>query len=415
MKTNEIENKSVPTIVPVEEDFPILKTLINGKKLVYLDNSATTQKPKQVIAAMTHFYEHCNANVHRGIYTLSRQATEAYEKSRQIIADFIGASFDEIIFTKGTTESLNLLASSLGKKLQPGDEIVLSEMEHHSNIVPWQQIAKEKKCILKYIPLTAEYTLDLEKAKKIINSKTKIVSVTQMSNVLGTINPITELARIAHAVDAVLIVDGAQSVPHLPVNVQELECDFLAFSGHKMGGPTGIGVLYGKRKLLENMEPFLYGGDMIREVSFDNASWNELPWKFEAGTPSIAQAIGLAAAVQYLQNYGMDKIVEHEKKLTAYALQKLSTIPGLKIIGSAHLDNRGAIFSFTLDGIHSHDVSEILDREGIAVRGGHHCAMPLMSRLQLPGTTRASLYLYNTEKDVDALVTGLKKVQKVFA
>lgn len=401
--------------VPVEEDFPILKNLINGKRLVYLDNSATTQKPKQVIDSMAHFYEHSNANVHRGIYTLSRRATEAYEKARHVVAGFIGASFDEIIFTKGTTESLNLLASSLGKTLTEGDEIVLSEMEHHSNIVPWQQIAKEKKCLLKYIPLTTEYTLDLAKAKKIITPKTKIVSVTQMSNVLGTINPITELAKIAHAVDAVLIVDGAQSVPHLAVNVKDLDCDFLAFSGHKMGGPTGIGVLYGKRNLLLKMEPFLYGGDMIREVSFDSASWNELPWKFEAGTPSIAQAIGLAAAIQYLQKYGMDTIMEHEKKMTIYALQKLSTIPGLKIIGSANTENRGAIFSFTLDGIHSHDVSEILDREGIAVRGGHHCAMPLMSRLQLPGTTRASFYMYNTEKDVDALVTGLKKVQKVFA
>lgn len=411
IKMNDIEDNRVT----VKGDFPILNTLINGKKLVYLDNSATTQKPKQVIAAMTHFYEHYNANVHRGIYTLSRQATEEYEKARMVIADFIGASFDEIIFTKGTTESLNLLASSLGKTLQEGDEIVLSEMEHHSNIVPWQQLAKEKKCVIKYIPLTINYTLDLAKAQELITPKTKIVSVTHMSNVLGTINPIPKLAELAHAFNAVLIVDGAQSVPHMPVNVQKLGCDFLAFSGHKMSGPTGIGVLYGKRKLLMSMEPFLYGGDMIREVSFDSASWNELPWKFEAGTPAIAQAIGLAAAVQYLQKYGMDKIVEDEKKLTAYALHKLSAIPGLKIIGSSDSNHRGAIFSFILDGIHSHDVSEILDREGIAVRGGHHCAMPLMSKLNLPGTARASFYIYNTEKDVDALVQGIHKVQEVFA
>ena len=397
------------------KDFPILQNKINGKRLVYLDNSATTQKPKQVIEAITNFYETNNANVHRGIYTLSRQATEAYEKARHKIAGFIGATFEETIFTKGTTEGLNLLATSLGKTLQQDDEIVLSEMEHHSNIVPWQQLAKEKGCIIKYIPVKDDYQLDLEQAGELINEKTKIVSVTQMSNVLGTINPIKELAMLAHQAGALIIVDAAQSVPHFSVNVKDLDCDFLTFSGHKMCGPTGVGVLYGKKELLLTMEPFLYGGDMINEVTFEKATWNELPWKFEAGTPNIAQVIGLAAAIEYLQNQDVQKITEHEKELTDYALEKLSKISGLKIIGPTTNDNRGAVFSFILEGIHPHDISEILDREGVAVRGGHHCAMPLMSKLGVNGTTRASFYLYNSKEDVDALIIGIKKVQEVFA
>ena len=312
----------------VKTDFPILK---NG--LIYLDNSSTSQKPAKVIETVKEYYEQDNANVHRGIYRLAQKATLQYEKAHEVVAKFIGAEFEEVIFTKGTTEGLNLLAYSLGKDLQAGDEIVLSEMEHHSNIVPWQQIATEKGAVLKFIPITKDYRLDMHKAKGLISNKTKIVSVVHMSNVLGTINPVQEIAELAHKARAVMIVDAAQSVPHMKVNVKELNCDFLVFSGHKMCAPTGIGVLYGRKELLETMQPFLYGGDMIREVSFTQASWNDLPWKFEAGTPNMAGAAGLMTAVEYLEQIGMEKIAAHGKELTTYALEKLSTIPGLTIIG----------------------------------------------------------------------------------
>lgn len=393
-----------------KRDFPLLM----GKNLIYLDNSATTQKPSLVIEAMNNYYKTYNANVHRGIHRLAVQATAAYEHAHQIAADFIGAEFEEIIFTKGTTESLNLLAYSLGKMIQPGDEIVLTEMEHHSNIVPWLQLAKEKGAVIKYIPLTEEYRLDLETAQKLITTKTKIVSVTHMSNVLGTINPVTELTNLAHERGAICIIDAAQSAPHLTINVKEIGCDFLAFSGHKMCGPTGIGVLYGKKALLQEMEPFLYGGDMIKEVTFTSATWNDLPWKFEAGTPPIAEAIGLTAAINYLQKIGVDTIYNHEQELLTYALEKMQQLPYVNIIGPRSNRERGAVLSFTITGIHPHDVSDVLDRYNIAVRGGYHCAMPLMQKLKLPGTTRASFYLYNTKEDVDILIEALKKVQEVF-
>ncbi len=395
-----------------KEDFPILNQKINGRQLIYLDNSATTQKPKQVIEAMNRYYEQYNANVHRGIHQLSLRATVAYEHAHEIVAQFIGAKFEEVIFTTGTTEGLNLLAYSLGKDLQPGDEIVLSEMEHHSNIVPWQRLAREKNLKLRYIPLTAEYRLDLNAAAEIITRKTKIVSVTQMSNVLGTINPVEELAGLAHARGALLLVDAAQAVPHLPINVKGLDCDFLVFSGHKLCGPTGIGVLYGKKELLEKMEPFLSGGDMIKEVTFEHSTWNDLPWKFEAGTPNIAGAIGLAAAVEYLQTIGMENIAQQGRELTRYALEKLSTVPNIQLLGPATAEDRGPIFSFIVEEMHPHDVGELLDSEGIAVRGGHHCAMPLHHKLGLVGSTRASFYFYNTREDIDALVEALQKLWK---
>jgi cysteine desulfurase / selenocysteine lyase len=389
------------------EDFPILKDII------YLDNSATTQKPQSVINSISKYYSESNANVHRGIHDLSVKATLAYEDAHQVVADFIGAEFEEIIFTSGTTHSLNLVANSLGKSLEKGDEIVLTQMEHHSNIVPWQQLAK-RGVIIKFIPITPDYKLDMEEARQMITDKTKIVSVTHISNVLGTINPVEELANLAHQKGAIMIVDAAQSVPHIPINVKELNCDFLAFSGHKMCGPTGIGVLYGKKRLLEVMEPFMFGGDMIKEVSFKDSTWNDLPWKFEAGTPPIAQAVGLSTAISYLKNIGMEEVAKHNSNLTSYAIEKLNTVSGLKIIGPSDNKNRGAVISFELEGIHPHDISEILNREKIAVRGGHHCAMPLHNLLKIAGTTRASFYIYNTFSDIDVLVESIKKVQEIF-
>ena len=388
-------------------DFPLLNKTSYGKRMIYLDNSATTQKPAAVLQAMTNFYEQDNANVHRGVYSLAVRSTVAYERAHEIVAQFIGAQFEEIIFTKGATESLNLLAHSLGKNLQPGDEIVLSEMEHHSNIVPWQHLAKEKGVIIRYIPITAGYRLDLAAAHNIINPKTKIVSLTHMSNVLGTINPLQEIAPWVHQVGAFFIVDAAQSVPHLSVKVQELGCDFLVFSGHKLCGPTGIGVLYGKKELLEMMEPYQYGGDMIKEVTLENSTWNDLPWKFEAGTPPIAEAVGLAAAIEYLQALGMENIMHHEQELTRYTLQQLSFIPGIKLLGPATSEQRGAVFSLDIEGIHPHDVSELLDKDGICVRGGHHCAMPLHKKMNVQGSVRASFYFYNTKEEIDLFLKSL--------
>ncbi|MBI2666857.1 cysteine desulfurase [Candidatus Woesearchaeota archaeon] len=395
--------------------FPLLE---KNKKLIYLDSSATTQKPKEVLDALQKFYEESNANVHRGAYSLAQKATVEYETAREIIAEFIGAQKEEIIFTRGTTESLNLLASSLGKKLVAGDEILLTEMEHHSNLVPWQQLAKEKNLLLKFIPVTSEGILDMREVKKLISKRTKIVSVTHISNVLGTINPIKELAVLAHAAGALCIVDAAQSVSHLPINVRELGCDFLAFSGHKMYGPTGIGVLWGKKELLEEMEPVQYGGDMISEVTFKDARWNEVPWKFEAGTPNIAGVMGLAAAVLFLQK-NFKEIQGHEKELTEYALEKISTISELKILGprilssGSHILSRGPLVAFTMNGIHPHDVAEICNRYTIAVRGGYHCAMPLHQKLGIPGSVRASFAFHNSKKDIDTLVKALQKAQEV--
>ena len=394
----------------LQKDFPLLAK----HKYSYLDNAATTQKPRQVLEAMEKYYQEDNANVHRGIYRLALRATMAYERAHEVVAEFIGAKFEEIIFTKGTTESINFLAYSLGKQLWEGDEIVLTEMEHHSNIVPWQVLAREKKLVLKYIPVTAEYQLDMNTAQKLITPKTKIVSFTYMSNVLGTINPVKELCILARKMGAMSIIDAAQAVAHLPINVQDLGCDFLAFSGHKMYGPTGIGVLYGRKELLQKMDPFLYGGDMIKEVTFTGASWNNLPWKFEAGTPPLAEAVGLAAAISYLQKIGWKKIQLQEKKVLTYALAKLQNF-GVTIIGPSLNKERGGAIAFTLDDIHPHDVSEIVDRSGVCVRGGHHCAMPLHTKLGLTGSVRASLGVYNTKEDIDRMVKGLQQVKAVFA
>lgn len=397
----------------VRADFPILARKIHGRRLAYLDNGATTQKPKAVLDAMARHYRRSNANVHRAVYTLSEEATRAYDEARRKVAAFLGAQgMEEIVFTKNATESLNLLAHSLGRTLKPGDEILLTQMEHHSNIVPWQLAAKRTGAVVKYIPLTRDFRLDMAAARRLITKRTRIVSVAHHSNVLGTINDVKTLAAWAHAAGALLVVDGAQSAPHTPVDVRRLECDFFACSGHKMYGPTGIGVLYGKRALLEKMEPFLGGGDMISEVTFEGAKWNDLPWKFEAGTPPIAEAIGLGAAVGYLAGLGMAAIEAHEAGLVSYALTRLGALRGITIFGPKA--DRGSAISFNVKGIHPHDVSTVLDRFGVAVRGGHHCAMPLMGVLGVPATCRASVGLYNTKADIDALAAGLKEAQRIF-
>ncbi len=398
----------------IRKDFPILKQKIHGKPLVYLDNSATAQKPHVVIDAVTKYYQESNANIHRGVYKLSEQATRAYEQAHEKVARFINALPEEVIFTKGTTEGLNLLAYSLSQQLSKGDEIVLTQMEHHSNLVPWQQLAKQKELVLKFIPLTKDFLLDMHAARTIITSKTKIVSLTHISNVLGTVNPVREIAGLAHQYGALCIVDGAQSIPHIPINVKELDCDFFACSGHKMYGSTGIGVLYGKKHLLERMQPFLYGGGMISEVRFEDSTWNELPWKFEAGTPPIAEGIALGTAVDYLTALGMERIQSYEDELTRYALDVLKKIKGLTIYGSLDAAQRIGVLSFTIEGMHPHDLATLLDREGIAVRGGHHCAMPLMGVLGVVGTTRISLACYNTTEEMDAVVKAIQKAQQVF-
>jgi len=403
-------------VVQIREDFPILKREIApGVPLVYLDSTATSQKPLSVIRAMNDYYEKSNANIHRGVHTLAEEATAQYESAREKIARFIGARKSrEVIFVRNTTEAINLVVFSWGRKyLQRGDRVLLTEMEHHSNLVPWQMLAQEKELTLDFIPVTNEGLLDLQEFQQLLNQKPKIVAVTQMSNVLGTINPIKEIAQLAHQAGALVLVDGAQSVPHLPVNVQDLDVDFLAFSAHKMLGPTGIGVLFGKEEILEAMPPFLGGGDMIKKVYLRSFSPNDLPHKFEAGTPAIAEAIGFGAAIDYLSAIGMERVAAHEHEIIGYALEALSEIEGLRIYGPP-AEQKGAVASFTMRGIHPHDVSQIGDSEGIAVRAGHHCAMPLHEKFGLPATTRASFYLYNSREEVDRLVRGLAKVKKIF-
>lgn len=403
-------------IVQIREDFPILKREIApGVPLVYLDSTATSQKPLSVIRAMNDYYEKSNANIHRGVHTLAEEATAQYEAAREKIARFIGARKSrEVIFVRNTTEAINLVVFSWGRKyLQRGDRVLLTEMEHHSNLVPWQMLAQEKELTLDFIPVTNEGLLDLQEFQQLLNQKPKIVAVTQMSNVLGTINPIKEIAQLAHQAGAIVLVDGAQSVPHLPVNVQDLDVDFLAFSAHKMLGPTGIGVLFGKEEILEAMPPFLGGGDMIKKVYLRSFTPNDLPHKFEAGTPAIAEAIGFGAAIDYLSAIGMERVAAHEHEIIGYALEALSEIEGLRIYGPS-AEQKGAVASFTMRGVHPHDVSQILDSEGIAVRAGHHCAMPLHEKFGLPATTRASFYLYNSREEVDRLVRGLAKVKKIF-
>ena len=397
--------------------FPILDQEINGNPLVYLDSAATSQKPIQVIEAVSNYYRQLNSNVHRGVHTLGTRATDAYEGAREKVRKFIHAkSIEEVIFTRGTTTALNIVASSYGKNnLHEGDEIVTTYMEHHSNIIPWQQVAKATGATLKYIPLQEDGSLSLEDVRATITPNTKIVAVTLVSNVLGVINPIKEIAKIAHENGAVMVVDGAQGAPHLAIDVQDLDCDFLGFSGHKMCGPTGIGVLYGKKQLLENMEPVEFGGEMIDFVGLYESTWKELPWKFEGGTPIIAGAIGLGAAIDFLQEIGLDKILEHEHKLAAYTLEKMSTIEGLTIYGPKEAEKRAGVVTFNLSDVHPHDVATVLDAEGIAVRAGHHCAQPLMKWLDVSATARASFYLYNTEEDIDKLVEGLAKTKEYFS
>ena len=398
----------------IKKDFAILGKKINGKKLVYLDNGATSLTPESVIGAMNEYYGSYNANVHRSIHSIGEKATREYENAHKKVAEFINADFEEVIFTKGVTESLNALAYCLVKNLKPGDEIVLTEMEHHSNLVPWQQLAKEKNVKVKFIKVNENFELDMLHAKKTINKKTKIVSVTHVSNVLGTINDIREIGKLAHNVGAVFIVDSAQGAPHLSINVRDINCDFLGFSGHKMLGPTGIGVLYGKKNMLEKLNPFLFGGEMIREVTFEDSKWNDLPWKFEAGTPNIAGGIGLGAAIEYLKKVGMDKTKEYIEYLTEYTIKRLKEI-NIKTYGPKEASKRSGVVTFKIEGMHAHDVVALLDREGVAIRGGHMCAMPLVNKvLNENALCRASLYFYNTPEDIDALISGIKKAREVF-
>lgn len=400
----------------IRADFPILDQQVNDEPLVYLDNAATTQKPKAVVEALTHYYYNDNANVHRGVHTLAERATEKFEAAREKVRAFINArSTKEVLFTRGTTTSLNWIAASYGEaNITAGDEIVISYMEHHSNLVPWQQLAIRKQATLKYIKMNADGTLDMADAQPQITDKTKIVAIAQVSNVLGVVNPIKELAKIAHQHGAVMVADGAQSLPNMPVDVQDLDCDFLAFSGHKMLGPTGIGGLYAKEALLNEMPPIEFGGEMIDFVNLFDSSWSQLPWKFEAGTPDISGAIGLGAAIDYLNQFGMAAVHEHEQKLVDYVLPKLLAIDGLTVYGPHDPAKHTGVIAFNLDGLHPHDLATGLDMEGVAVRAGHHCAQPLMKYLQVPATARASFYIYNTKADADRLVDAIVATKEFF-
>ncbi|MBN8582117.1 MAG: cysteine desulfurase [Anaerolineae bacterium] len=400
----------------IRKDFPILQRETNsGARIVYLDSTATSQKPVQVIEAMNDYYRRSNANIHRGVHTLAEEATTMYEGAREKIAKFISAtSSREVIYTRNTTESINLVAYSWARaNLKAGDLVILTEMEHHSNLVPWHMLQAERGIELDFIPVTEDGLLDLDVYKSLLNRSPKLVSFTHMSNVLGTINPAAEIIKLAHAAGAIVLVDGAQSVPHLSVDMQALDADFYAFSAHKMCGPTGIGILYGKSALLDAMPPFLGGGDMIKEVKLRSFRANTIPHKFEAGTPAIAEAIGFGAAVDYLAKIGMKDIAAHEHEITEYALERLEEIPGVKLFGPS-ADKKGGVAAFTLDGVHPHDVAQILDQDGVAVRAGHHCAQPLHEKFGIPATSRASFYLYSTKEEVDLLVKGLYKVKEMF-
>ncbi|MGF2144405.1 cysteine desulfurase [Vagococcus fluvialis] len=400
----------------IKNDFPILFQEVNDEPLVYLDNAATSQKPKQVIDSLVHYYEHDNANVHRGVHTLAERATSSYEASREKVRNFINAkSTKEVLFTRGTTTAINWLSRSYGDaNVSAGDEILISQMEHHSNIVTWQELAKRQSATLVYVDLTDEGELDIEDFKKKLSHKTKIVSLAHASNVLGVVNPIKELAKLVHEVGAVMIVDGAQSVPHMSVDVQDLDADFYAFSGHKMCGPTGIGVLYGKQNLLEKIEPIEFGGEMIDFVYHDHSTWTELPWKFEAGTPNIAGAIALGSAIDYLTEIGMDNIHQHEQELVEYVFPKLKAIEGITIYGPQDPKKHTGVIAFNINGIHPHDTSTALDMEGVAVRAGHHCVQPLLIYLGVQSTARASFYFYNTKKDADRLVEAIIATKEFF-
>ncbi|ARQ06404.1 cysteine desulfurase [Macrococcoides canis] len=403
-------------IEAIRKDFPILSEVVNDRKLIYLDSSATSQKPQSVIDKTVEYYTHMNANVHRGVHTLGTRATDGYEGARETVRNFINAQyFEEIIFTRGTTTALNLVAHSFGDRVvEAGDEILITEMEHHANLVPWQQLAKRKDAVLKYIPLNEDGTISIDAVKNALTDKTKIVSMAHVSNVLGTINDIQSITELVHAHGAYMVVDGAQSVPHMKVDVQALGCDFFAFSGHKMCGPTGIGVLYGKKALLDKMEPIEFGGDMIDFVGLQDSTWTELPTKFEAGTPLIAEAVGLAEAIKYLESIGLDNILEYEHELTAYAYEQMSAIEGLEIYGPT-ADKRAGLITFNLEGVHPHDLATALDSHGIAIRAGHHCAQPLMKWLGQSSTARASFYIYNTKEEIDQLVTSLKETKEFFS
>jgi len=400
-----------------KKDFPILKREVRpGVPIVYLDSAATSQKPESVIAAMEVYYRQLNANIHRGVHTLAEEATAAYEGARERITNFIGArDTRELIFTRNTTESINLVTQTWGRStLKTGDLVILTEMEHHSNLVPWQMLAAEKGLRLEFIPVNDDGYLDLDVYQQLLKLEPKVVAFMHMSNVLGTINPAREIIRMAKNAGAITLLDAAQSIPHFTVDVNEVDADFIAFSAHKMLGPTGIGALWGKRTILENMPPFLGGGDMIKKVFLRSFSANDLPHKFEAGTPAIAEAIGFGAAVDYLVSAGMDRILQHEQRLVTYALEKLKRIHGLHVLGPDSVSAKGGVLSFTLEDIHPHDIAQILDSEGIAVRAGHHCAMPLHERFKITASTRASFYLYNDEEDIDHLIKGLEKVQQIF-
>ncbi|HDI3499553.1 TPA: cysteine desulfurase [Listeria monocytogenes] len=403
-------------IQKIRADFPILAQEINEKPLAYLDNAATSQKPKQVIEALTHYYEFDNANVHRGVHTLAARATDAYESARGKVAKFIHArEVAEIIFTRGTTSAINLVVDSYAEaNIEAGDEIVISYLEHHSNLIPWQQLAKRKGAVLKYIELEEDGTISVEQAKKTIGEKTKIVALAHVSNVLGTITPIKEIAAIAHQFGAVILVDGAQAVPHMEVDVVDLDADFYAFSGHKMMAPTGIGALYGKRELLDAMEPTEFGGEMIDFVELYDSTWKELPWKFEAGTPIIGGAIALGAAIDYLAEVGLENIHAHEQALASYAIEEMSKIEDITIYGPKDASKRCGLVTFNLEGAHPHDIATILDEDGVAIRAGHHCAQPLMKWLDVSSTARASFYIYNTKEEIDALIDGLKLTKEYF-
>jgi len=403
-------------VAAIRTDFPILNETVNGHRLVYLDNAASSQKPRDVINALLEHYRHNHSNIHRGLHTLAERSTELYEKSRTHVARFIGAeSPDEVIFTSGATEAINLVAYTWGESnVEEGDEILITEMEHHANIVPWHQLARRKRAVLKQIPITVCGHLDLSNIDQLITPRTKMVAFCHMSNVLGTINPVRELADLAHKMGATVLVDGAQSAPHLPVDVRGLGADFYAFSSHKMIGPTGVGVLYGRREILEKLPPFHTGGEMIREVRFDKVTWNDIPHRFEAGTPNIAGVIAFDAALTYLERIGMKNIHHYVMKLTGYAFERLAELPGLEIQGPQVVEQRGGAISFTDPDIHPHDISTFLDSKGIAIRAGHHCAQPLMRVMGKVATARASLYIYNEKPDIDALVEALKEMRKYF-
>ncbi len=400
-------------VARLRDDFPILRRRVHGKPLVYLDNAATSQKPKCVIDGEARYYAELNANIHRGVHALSQQATDAYEGARDTVRRFINAAqCEEVVFVRGTTEAINLVAASYGQRLLPGDEILITEMEHHSNIVPWQLLCERSGALLRVAPIDDSGALMLDEFERRLNARTRLVAVTHVSNALGTINAVKHIVELAHAKGIVVLIDGAQAAPHLEIDVRSLDCDFYAFSGHKLYGPTGVGVLYGKRALLEAMPPYQGGGDMIRQVTFAKTTYNDLPYKFEAGTPNIAGVVGLGIAIDYLGTIGLDAIAAHEHDLLAYATAQARSVPGLRLIGTAK--HKASILSFVLEGVHPHDAGTILDAEGVAVRTGHHCAMPVMAHFHVPATVRASFALYNTRAEVDALWRAVRQVQEVF-